>query len=99
MKHLHLADGDFVEAFEALALRQRHMDQFGVHALDVGQHQQLLDAGIVTHVAVQLGVGVAPLLGGLAEQGDIEQAGFAGIGNRGRAAVTAAELSAPVWMR
>jgi hypothetical protein len=82
-EHLHLADGDFVEAFEALALRQRHMDQFGVHALDVGQHQQLLDAGVIPHIAVQLGIGLAPLAGGLAEQGDIEQVCFAGIGDGG----------------
>jgi hypothetical protein len=62
-------------------LRQRHIDQFSVHTFDVGQYQQLLDAGVIAHVALQLGVGVAPLFGGEAEQGDIEQIGFAGIGD------------------
>ena len=77
-----VANGDLVQALQALALRQAHVDELGVHGLDVGQHQQLLDAGVIAHIAVQAGVGITPLPGGLAEQGDIEQVGFVGIDER-----------------
>ena len=47
--------------------------------------------GVVADVAVGVGMGVAPLPGGLAEEGDVEQVGFAGVdrcrlrfGNGGR---------------
>ena len=59
------------------------MDELGVQAFDVGEHEQLLDGGVVAHVAVELGVGVAPLFGGLAEEGDVEQVGLAGVGDGG----------------
>lgn len=57
------------------------MDELGVHAFYVGQHQQLFDRGVLAHVAVELGVGIPPLLRGLAEQGDVEQIGLGGVGN------------------
>jgi len=57
------------------------VNEFGVHALDIGEHQQLLDGGVLAHVAIQLGVEVAPLLGRLAKQGDVEQVGFTGVGD------------------
>lgn len=51
----------------------------------------MFDAGIVAHIALLGGIGFAPLPGGLAEQGDIEQIGLVGVsetglllGNRGR---------------
>ena len=53
-------------------MRKPHVYQLGVHALDIGQHQQLLEAGIVAHVAVHFGVGITPLFGGLAEKSDIK---------------------------
>ena len=56
---LHLADGDLVEAHEAVALRQGHVDELGVHALDVGEDEKLFDRGVVALVAVEPGVGVA----------------------------------------
>lgn len=80
---LHLPDGDLIEPFQPFALRQIHVDELGVHTLDVGQHQQLLNGGVFTHVAFQFRIGVAPLPGGLAEQGHIEQIGFVGVGDGG----------------
>ena len=55
-KHMHLSDGDGIEAFKALALRQPHVDELGVHSLDIGQHEQLLDAGIVPQLPSRLGL-------------------------------------------
>lgn len=77
---LHLPDGDGVEFGQALTLRQAHMDELGVHGFDVGEDEQLLDSREFAHVAFELGVGVAPLFGGEAEQGDVEQVGLAGVG-------------------
>ena len=78
---MHLADGDLVERWKTIPLWQLHVDELGVHALDIGEHQQLLDGGVLAHVALQLGIGVAPLFGGQTKQGDIEQVGFAGVGD------------------
>ena len=64
-------------------MRQLHVDEFGVHVFNIGQHQQLFDCGIVAHVAVHLGVGVTPLFGGLAEQGYIEHVRFVGVDDDG----------------
>ncbi len=76
---LHLPDGDLIEPFQPFALRQIHVDELGVHALDVGQHEQLLNGGVFAHVAFQFRIGVAPLPRGLAEQGHVEQVGFVGV--------------------
>ena len=62
---------------------QAHMDEFGIHAFDVGKHEQLFDGGMVAHVAFEFGVGVTPLFRCLAEKGDIEHIGFVGVGDRG----------------
>ena len=43
----HLANGDLIEAFQPFALRQRHMDELGIHALEVGKDEELLDRGMV----------------------------------------------------
>lgn len=82
-ERLHLPDGDLIEPFQPVALRQGHVDELGVHAFDVGEHEQLLDGGVVAHVAFELGIRIAPLPGGLAEEGDIEQVGFVGVGGGG----------------
>ena len=68
---LHLADGDLVEAFEAVALGQAHVDELGVHALNVREDEELFDGGIFAHVAVEFGVGIAPLPCCLSEEGDV----------------------------
>lgn len=80
---LHLADGDLIEPLEPFGLRQAHVDELGVHAFEVGQHEQLLDSGVFAHVAFERRVGVAPLARGLAEKSDIEQVGFVGVGDGG----------------
>ena len=79
----HLADGDGVELGEAFAGGEGHVDEFGVEAFEVGEDEELLDGGVVAHVAVELGVCVAPLAGGVAEEGDIQQIGLAGVGGGG----------------
>jgi len=38
----------------------------------------LLQRRVVADVALGTGMGIAPLLGGLAEEGDVEQVGFVG---------------------
>jgi len=78
----HLGDGDAVERCEAFRLWQSLTDEDGVQAFEVGEDNELFERGVVADVALGVGVGVAPLLGGLSEQGDIEEVGLAGI-NRG----------------
>src|SRR3569832_1310835 len=80
---MHLPDGDGVEVGEAFALGQGHVNEFGGHGFDVGEDEQLLDAGVFAHVAFELGVGIAPLFGGLAEQRHVEQIGLGGVGDGG----------------
>ena len=57
-------------------------DEDGVQAFEVGEDDELFERGVVADVAFRVGVGVVPLLGGLSEEGDIEEVGLAGI-NRG----------------
>jgi len=54
-----------------------------VQTLDVRQHGKLLDGSAIAHIAFDSGIGVAPLFGGLAKQGDVEKIGFAGVGTGG----------------
>ncbi len=49
-----------------------HMDELGIHGFDISEHKELLDAGVDADVAFALRVGIAPLFGGLAEEGDVE---------------------------
>ena len=79
---LHLADGDPVEPLQAFVLGEIHVDKFGVHTLDIGEHQQLLDAGIFTQVAFKFWVGVAPLPGGHAEECYVQHVRLVCIDNR-----------------
>ena len=86
-ERLHLANRNRIEPFEPAALRQGHVDKLRVHSFNVGQHEQLLDGGVVAHVAFELGVGVAPLLRSLTEERDVEEVGLVGVrdgGLRGR---------------
>jgi hypothetical protein len=43
----------------------------------------LFQRGVVAHVAVLAGIGVAPFAGGLAEEGDVEKVCFVGVGDGG----------------
>jgi hypothetical protein len=49
---LHLSDGDTVEPFEPIALGEAHLNELGIHTFQVGEHEQLLDGGVVTHIAI-----------------------------------------------
>ena len=40
----------------------------------------MLNAGVIADIALARGIGITPLLGGLAEQGDIEDVGLIGVG-------------------
>jgi hypothetical protein len=66
-----------------VALRQFHVDELGVHVLEVGEDEQLFQCGVVTHVAVFFRVGIAPFPGGLAEEGDVEKVGLVSVGESG----------------
>jgi len=55
------------------------MDELGIHALNVSQNQQLLDAGEVPHVAFKPGVGIAPLLRGLSKECHVQKISFVGV--------------------
>jgi hypothetical protein len=66
-QRLHLADGNGIEPLESISLGHLHVDELCVHAFYIRENQELLDGGVVAHIAVELGVGVAPLLRRLAE--------------------------------
>ena len=55
------------------------MNEFCIHPLDIGQHQQLLNGGVAAHVAFHFGVGIPPLFGCMAEKGNIKHVGFVGV--------------------
>lgn len=78
-----MADGDGVEALDAVALRKGHVNELGIHVLDVGEDEELFEAGMIAHVAVLAGIGVSPLPGGLAEEGNVEEIGLVGVGKGG----------------
>jgi hypothetical protein len=79
---VHLADGGFIKPLKAVCLRQTHVNEFCIHAFEVCQHEQLLNGGMVAHVAFEARIAVPPLLCGLSEQRDIEQICFTGVGDR-----------------
>ncbi len=49
----------------------------------VGQYKQLLDGGMVAHVAIKARVGLAPLLRGPAEERHVQQVGLTHVGDGG----------------
>ncbi len=79
----HLGDGDVVEGGEALGLRQTLADEDGVQAFEVGEDDELFQRSVVAEVSFGGGIGIAPLFGGLAEEGDVEQVRLAGIDGGG----------------
>ena len=58
-------------------------DENGVEAFEIGEDNELLQRGVIEEVALGVGMSVAPLFRGLAEEGDIEQIGLVGIDERG----------------
>jgi len=78
----HLGDSDFIELKEALGLGNTLADENGIEALEICEDDKLLKRSMVADVAFGIGMSIAPLLGGLSEQCDIEQIGFVGIDKR-----------------
>lgn len=81
----HLPDGDFIELEQAFRLRHSLVEEHGVEAFEVGQHDELLEGRVVTDIALGFGMGVAPLPGRFAEECDVEEVGFVGVNQRGLA--------------
>ena len=78
----HLGDCDLIELKESLGLAQTLADEDGIEALEVCEDDKLLKRRMVADVAFGIGMGIALLLRGLAEQSNIEQVGFVGIDER-----------------
>lgn len=76
-QYLHLPDGGLIETLQTLPLGQFHMDELGVQAFKIGQHQQLLNGSVVAHVAFQRQIRVPPLFGSPTEKSDVEEIGLA----------------------
>jgi len=72
--------GNDVEAPDAVTLRQRHMDELGVHVLEVCEDEELLQCGVVPHVAVFAGVDLAPFARGQPEEGNVQEVCFVSVG-------------------
>ena len=79
-ERLHLADGDGVQLFDSIVLRQVHVDEFGIHALQIGQNKQLLEGCVVAHVPVNARISFSPFSGGLTEERNVEEIRFVGVG-------------------
>ncbi len=58
-------------------------DEHGIEVFEIGEDDELLQRRVIANVALGVGMGIAPLLRGLAEKGDVEQVGFVGIDERG----------------
>ena len=75
----HLGDGNVIEGGEAFGLWQALADEDGVEAFEVGEDDELLQRGVIPDIALGGWMRIAPLFGGLAEEGDVEQIRLAGI--------------------
>ena len=80
-QHLHLAYRNFVESLESISLRHPHVNQLGIHAFNIGQHEQLFNCGVITHVPTKVRVAISPLFGGLAKQSNIQNICFVSVGS------------------
>ena len=79
MEYFHLLYCDLVQFLEAFALREAVVYQHRVDVFEVRHADELVYLGVVAHVALQVGVGVAPLFGGLAEECHVQHVGFGGV--------------------
>lgn len=75
-KDAHLMDGDFVQALEALRLRDAVFDHNRVEVLHVREADELVDRRMVALIALQIRIFKLPLLVGLAEERDVENIRF-----------------------
>lgn len=78
-QRLHLRDCDAVERGEPFRLWQALADEDRVETFEIGEDDQLLQRGVIADVSFCIGMIITPLLGRLAEEGDIQQIGLAGI--------------------
>ncbi|ADV43320.1 hypothetical protein Bache_1313 [Bacteroides helcogenes P 36-108] len=76
---LHLFYGYPIEAEKPLMLRDAVVDEDGIQILHIREANQLVDIGIVAHVAFEVGMCVAPFKGGHAKHGYVQHIGLAGI--------------------
>ena len=60
-----MTDGIAVELQQPLGGAESHMDALCVHGLNIGEHEQLFDTGMIAELAFKVGMSVAPLLGSL----------------------------------
>src|SRR5262245_11261320 len=79
----HLTDGDLVETYQPLSRQQMHVQELGIETLDISQNEKLLDGGVVAHVAIEFGIGIAPLPRRLAEKGHVQEISLASVGEGG----------------
>ncbi len=56
------------------------MNELGIHGFNVGKNEELLNGGMVAHVAFFVWVGDTPLLSSAAKERDVEQVSFGGVG-------------------
>ena len=75
-QQFHLINGNFIQFFEPLILRQAVADEVCIDAFEVGQHEELFGRGVVAEVAFEVGILSQPFAGGAAEEGYIQQIGF-----------------------
>ena len=78
-------------------------DQYGIEAFQVGQDHELFQRCVVAKIAIGGGIGLAPLPGGLAEEGDIKRSASLAYTAFACALVTSGGMRvsfmASVWMR
>ena len=68
----HLLDGDLVEFVQAVGLRYAFVDKDRIDILHIRKANQLIDSSIVTHVAFEFGIGIAPFFGSHTKQCHIQ---------------------------
>ena len=54
-------------------------DENRIETFEVGEHHELLDGCVVADIAFGIGIGSAPILGGLPEECDVEEVGLTGV--------------------
>ena len=78
-QHLHLLNGNLIQLYQSLALRQALVDEHGIEVFHVRKANQLIDCCIVAYVALLVSIRLSPLLGSHAEHSHIEHICLIGI--------------------
>ena len=69
-------DGYVVELHKTFALRYTLVNEDGVNVLHIREADKLIDSGVVADIAVEVWVGIAPLLGSHTKHRHIEHICF-----------------------